>query len=79
MIKEKNGDLPSINELLEVKLDKSPFGDDYIKDSYIKVVVNGENTTYHICLSDGTRGIDQDSASIDKDNVKDIKTCTATS
>lgn len=64
----------SINSLLEVKLDKSPYGASYSADSYVKVTVNGENTKYEVCLTDGTRGIKQDSLKIDKANVVDTVT-----
>lgn len=66
-----------INDLLEVKLEKSPFGSTYNENSYIEVTVNGDETTYKICLTDGTYGINQDSKAIDKDKVgKDVTACT---
>ena len=68
-INEKNDDLPSINELLEVKLESSPYTTSYKSTSYIKVIVNNDQTKYYICLTDGTRGIKQESSKIDKNNV----------
>ena len=68
---------PYINDLLEVKLEKSPFGSNYNENSYIKVTVDADNTSYEVCLTDGTYGIAQDSKLIDKDKVgKDVTVCT---
>ena len=68
---------PYINDLLEVKLDKSPFGNNYDVNSYIKVTVNGDETKYEICLTDGKYGIKKDSKEIDKNFVLDsVTSCT---
>lgn len=79
-IEGTNKKIPSINELLEVKLESSPYSVAYSPNSYIKAVVNNDQTKYYICLTDGTRGIKQESSKIDKDNVStDVKSCTAAS
>ena len=69
----------TINNLLEQKLTNSPYGKQYNESSYITVDVNNENTTYHICLTDGVKGINVDSSQIDKSQVTDMATCTPTS
>lgn len=69
----------TINSLLEQKLTDSPYGEPYDENSYIKVSVDGENTTYYICLVDTTtnkNGIKQDSANIKKENVETKIDCT---
>lgn len=69
----------TINSLLEQKLTDSPYGEPYDASSYIKVSVNGENTTYYICLVDTTtnkNGIKQYSANIKKENVETKIDCT---
>lgn len=62
-------EIPAINDLLEVKLESSPYTTSYKATSFIKAVVNNDQTQYYICLTDGTRGIKQESSTIDKDNV----------
>ena len=71
----------TINKLLEVKLTNSPYGKAYSDQSYIKVVVNGEKTTYEICLADTTAnkngiGPAVDSTNIKKEIVNTNVTCT---
>ena len=52
-------DLKEINELLERKLETSPFGQPYSEGSYIRVTINPKDGTgtYEMCLTDtGGRG-----------------------
>jgi len=56
----------AVNELLEKKLKKSPFGAEYSDDSYVQVKkdTNG-NITYHVCLSDDSNNmIDADEGAV---------------
>jgi len=66
---ETSKEIPAINDLLEVKLKSSPYTTPYKETSFIRAVVNSDQTKYYICLTDGTRGIKQESSTIDKDNV----------
>ena len=46
------------NRLLEKKLNKSPYGEDYKESSCVKVTTDATGTdTYLICLTDGKYGI----------------------
>ena len=50
--------LSEINGLLEKKLNKSPYGEDYKESSCVKVTTDATGTdTYLICLTDGKYGI----------------------
>ena len=73
-------DLTSINKLLEKKLNKSPFGNQYTA-GYIKVDYSDTGSTYSICLTDGVYGIAwTEENSVSKDSVSsDNITCAAPS
>ena len=66
-----------INDLLEKKLKKSPYGNDYDSNSYIQVTVQTDGSyKYHICLTDGTQGIDADEDAISDSSVQALTSCT---
>lgn len=67
-IQGTNKETPKINDLLEVKLNQSPFGGKYY--GYILANVSGENTKYYVCLGDEKHIIKVNSESIDKDKVE---------
>lgn len=70
--------LSDINALLDKKLTTSPYGNKYLADSYVAVEIDGAETSYSVCLTDGTYGITSDEDEIVASNVKtDTKTCTA--
>ena len=67
-------DKTQINALLEKKLNKSPFGNQYGEKINV-TVTPGETSdviTYHICLDDGQYVINQDEDNLDKDKVVKI-------
>lgn len=65
-----------INDLLEKKLKKSPYGKDYDSDSYIQVTVQTDGSyKYHICLTDGVQGIDADEDAISDSSVQAVTSC----
>lgn len=70
--------LDSINNLLEKKLNTSPFGSAYSDNSYIKVEYTDKGSVYYICLTDGTYGIAETvENSVTKDTVTSANTsCT---
>ena len=67
-------DLEDINEMLEKKLENSPYGGTYKDESYVAVTfdTNGE-ATYHICLLDdkGNGFYDATTNAITEVNVTD--------
>ena len=68
-----------INDLLEKKLVKSPYGNDYRNDSYVQVTSNTDGSySYKICLFDkGGYGIIADEANITEDSVETgLSSCT---
>ncbi len=66
-----------INDLLDKKLKKSPYGKDYDSNSFIQVIVQTDGSyKYHICLTDGTQGIDADEDAISDSSVTALTTCT---
>ena len=71
-------DKTQINALLEKKLNKSPFGNNYSDN--IKVTVTpgttSDDITYHICLDDGQYVINQNEGNLDKDKVVKIDNST---
>ncbi|MGN1268532.1 MAG: type II secretion system protein [Candidatus Aphodocola sp.] len=69
-----------INSLLEKKLVKSSYGNNYKDDSYISVKYDPSTGAYlyHICLTDGTYGIEDDEADITDASVKTDGSVTCT-
>lgn len=62
-----------VNNLLEKKLNTSPFGNPYTAANVtITPSTSGDGATYNICLSDGTYVINTDESGIDKSKVYKI-------